>query len=94
MSRYQVDKFLRDANRDPALGRRWREGAAEAFEGYTLSVEERKALKAWQVRRLYDMGVNPLLLLLSSMAMGQSIRGYIATIRGEGSPQGSDTSES
>lgn len=83
MSRYQVDKFLRDVNRDPALGRRWREGAAAAFEGYTLSAEEREALKAWEVRRLYDMGVNPLLLLLCSMAKGQSIRGYIAEMRGE-----------
>lgn len=87
MSRYQVDKFLRDVNRDPALGQRWREGATQAFEGYTLSAEERAALKAWQVRRLYDMGVNPLLLLLSSMAMGQSIRGYIAAMRGERSAE-------
>ncbi len=87
MSRYQADKFLRDVNRDPALRRRWREGAADAFEGYTLSAEEREALKGLEVRRLYDMGVNPLLLLLSSMAVGQSIRGYVATMRGEESAE-------
>ncbi|HZO80696.1 MAG TPA: hypothetical protein VFB33_03295 [Candidatus Binataceae bacterium] len=83
MSRYQMDKFLRDVNRDQTLARRWREGAAEVFDGYALSAEERAALARWEVRRLYEMGANPLLLLLSSMAAGKSMRGYIAALRGE-----------
>ena len=81
MSRYQVDKFLRDVNRDRALAQRWREGAETAFDGYQLSAAEREALKGWEVRRLYEMGANPLLLLLSSMAAGKSMRGYLAAIR-------------
>lgn len=83
MSRYQVDKFLRDVNRDRARAQRWREGAPDAFEGYTLSGEEREALKAQDVRRLYEIGANPLLLLICSMAAGKSLRRYVAEIRGE-----------
>jgi hypothetical protein len=83
MSRYELDKFLRDMNLDRALARRWREGATDAFDRYTLSAEEREALKGWQVRRLYEIGANPLLLLLSSMAVGKSMRGYMSEIRGE-----------
>ena len=83
MSRYEVDKFLRDVNLDRALARRWREGARDALDSYKLSTEEREALKGWQVGRLYEIGANPLLLLLSSMAVGKSMRGYMAEIRGE-----------
>jgi hypothetical protein len=87
MSRYQVDKFLRDVNRDHALARRWHAGAADAFEGYALSAEEREALKGQEVRRLYEMGANPLLLLLTSMAAGKTLPGYVAAIRGEEPPK-------
>jgi hypothetical protein len=81
MSRYQVDKFLRDVCRDDKLAARWRTDAENAFGGYDLSPAEREALKAWDVRRLYDMGANPLLLLISSNPAGKSIPGYIAAIR-------------
>ncbi len=83
MSRYQVDKFLRDLNRDDELAARWRGDAEAALRGYDLSSAEREALERWDVRRLYDMGANPLLLLLSSNPAGKTIPGYIAAIRNQ-----------
>jgi hypothetical protein len=81
--RYQVDKFLRDVNHHEALASRWREETEAAFDGYDLTAAEREALKGWEVRRLYEMGANPLLLLLSSMAAGKSIGGYVELMRGK-----------
>lgn len=37
----------------------------------------RDALKGWRVRQLYDMGANPLLLLVYSMATGKNMRAYV-----------------
>ena len=50
------------------------------LQGYELTEEERSALKGWQVRKLYDMGANPLLLLVSSMASGQDLKSYVTAM--------------
>ena len=60
MSLYQVDKFQRDINHDRALAERWRAESGAVLERYDLSSDEREALAAWHVRKLYDMGANPL----------------------------------
>jgi hypothetical protein len=44
------------------------------LKNYDLDNREKDAVKNWSVRALYDMGINPLLLLTSSMAMGTDIR--------------------
>ncbi|MGH8013916.1 MAG: hypothetical protein ACREQ4_15620 [Candidatus Binataceae bacterium] len=41
-----------------------------------MTVEGNDAVRNWQVRRLFDLGVNPLLLLTSSMAIGVKTRDY------------------
>jgi len=46
--------------------------AARCSTRYDLSSDEREALAAWHVRKLYDMGANPLLLLLSAFALRES----------------------
>jgi Aromatic-ring-opening dioxygenase LigAB, LigA subunit len=81
MSRYQVDKLLRDLNRDRELAARWQGDVQSVLGGYDLSAAEREALERLDVRRLYDMGVNPLLLLLSSFAAGKGIAGYCAAMK-------------
>jgi hypothetical protein len=80
MSRYQVDKFLRDINHDRALAERWRAESAAVFDRYDLTSDEREALATWQVRKLYDMGANPLLLLLSAFASGKGMREYMGAM--------------
>jgi len=74
MSQYQVSRLLRDIARDAAVAKRCRTELAEVLKNYDLEDAEQEALKNWSVRALYDMGINPLLLLTSSMAMGTDIR--------------------
>jgi hypothetical protein len=80
MSQYQVSKLLRDIARDAEIARRCRTEIAAVLKNYDLDQAEKDAVKNWSVRALYDMGVNPLLLLTSSMAMGTDIRAYTAAL--------------
>jgi len=82
MSRYQVDKLLRDLRRDPELAARFRANVASVLDGYQLDAEERSLLERWEVRALYDRGVNPLLLLLANgPAAGKSMQDYAAAMK-------------
>ena len=80
MSRYQVDKLLRDLRRDERLAATFRDDIETAFAGYQLDAAERELLKSWDVRGLYDRGVNPLLLLLANGRAGKSMRAYGAAM--------------
>ena len=77
MSLYQVNKLLRDINCSAALAQRCRTEPEAVLQQYDLTGEEQEALRNWQVRKLYDMGANPLLLLVSSIATGQEMGAYI-----------------
>jgi hypothetical protein len=83
MSQYQVSKLLRDIARDADVARRCRTELPALLQNYDLDEAERDAVRNWSVRALYDMGVNPLLLLTSSMAMGTDIRTYSAALKGK-----------
>lgn len=80
MSLYQVNKLLRDINRSADLAQRYRTDPDALLQTYNLTPEERDAIKGWQVRKLYEMGANPLLLLVSSMATGKDIRAYVQAL--------------
>jgi hypothetical protein len=77
MSLYQVNKLLRDLNLNAELAKRCQAESESIFSQYDLTPEEREAIKGWQVRKLYDMGANPFLLLVSSMATGKSMKAYV-----------------
>ncbi|MBV8053845.1 MAG: hypothetical protein JOZ29_14150 [Deltaproteobacteria bacterium] len=76
MSRYQVDKLLRDIRRDNQLAVRFRDDIDSVLSNYKLEAEERELLKRWEIRKLYDRGVNPLLLLLAHGAAGKQMGDY------------------
>jgi hypothetical protein len=80
MSRYQVDKLLRDIRRDNQLAARFRENIDGVLDNYKLETEERELLRRWEVRKLYDRGVNPLLLLLAHGPAGKQMRDYGAAM--------------
>jgi hypothetical protein len=80
MSQYQVSKLLRDIARDADIARRCRIEVSSVLQNYNLDEAEKEAVTNWNVRSLYDMGINPLLLLTSSMAMGTDIRAYAAAL--------------
>jgi hypothetical protein len=76
MSRYQVDKLLRDIRRDNKLAARFRDNIDAVLDNYKLDADERELLKRWEIRKLYDRGVNPLLLLLAHGPAGKHMRDY------------------
>jgi hypothetical protein len=80
MSRYQVDKLLRDLRRDHQLAAQFRTDVAAVLDHYRLDAEERELLKRWEIRKLYDRGVNPLLLLLAHGPAGRQMREYSAAM--------------
>jgi len=80
MSQYQVSRLLRDIARDSEIARRCHTELPAVLKNYDLDEAEKDAVKNWSVRALFDMGVNPLLLLTSSMAMGTDIRAYTAAL--------------
>jgi len=88
MSRYHVDKLLRDLRRDPDLAGRFRENIDAVLAEYELDTTERELLKRWQIRELYDRGVNPLLLLLAHGTTGRSMRDYAALMKPRNRPNG------
>ena len=81
MSRYQVDKLLRDLRREPELAARFRNDVEAVLDRYQIDAVERDLLKRWEIRELYDRGVNPLLLLLAhGPAEGKSMQEYAAAM--------------
>lgn len=87
MSRYQIDKLLRDLRRDEGLAARFRANADSVMDGYKLEAQERNLLKHWEIRQLYDRGVNPLLLLLThGPVSGNSMQDYIAVMNPDHKP--------
>jgi hypothetical protein len=80
MSQYQVSRLLRDIARDVDIARRCRTELAAVLVNYSLNDGEKDAIEHWRVQALFDMGINPLLLLTSSMAMGTDIRAYSAAL--------------
>jgi hypothetical protein len=81
MSQYQLSRLLRDIARDAEVARLCHTDVATVLKNYNLDDAEQAAVKNWSVRALYDMGINPLLLLTSSMAMGTDIRAYTAALK-------------
>ena len=88
MSRYQVDKMLRDIRRDGALAESFRNNVEAALDRYNLEPVERELLKSWNIRGLYDRGANPLLLLLAHGCVGGSMRDYAARMNPGGAQGG------
>jgi hypothetical protein len=81
MSRYQIDKLLRDVRRDPELAARFRSDAEAVLDRYQVDAVERDLLKRWEVRELYDRGVNPLLLLLAhGPVAGKTMQDYMVAM--------------
>jgi len=89
MSRYQVDKLLRDLRRDRELAGCFRADIETVLDRYKLDAEECNLLKRWEIRALYDRGVNPLLLLLAhGPAAGKSMQEYAVAMNPKDRPAG------
>ncbi|MBM4204571.1 MAG: aromatic ring-opening dioxygenase subunit LigA [Gammaproteobacteria bacterium] len=63
MSLYQLQKFLYQLNRDPAVRTLYGDDPAAALSRYELTPEERQAIEAGDVGLLYVLGVNGQILM-------------------------------
>lgn len=82
MSTYALSKLLRDVNRIPELRQRYFEDKEAFADGYALSGEEREALLAMDIGKMYHMGVHGLILRPFTLIHQISEPDYLSAIRG------------
>jgi hypothetical protein len=81
MSLYQMQKFLFDINRDPAVQQRFLADRSSVLEGYELNGEERDAIAAGDIGMLYVLGANGQLLMHYAAFLGMEWSAYIEAMR-------------
>ncbi len=90
MSRYQIDKVMREVAHDEAAAAAFRADAAAYLAGRDLTDEERAALLSGDYGALYRLGAHPFLLwAFTRVALpdgGPKPAEYVATIAPLGTP--------
>jgi len=84
MSLYAMQKFLFALNREPEVQRLYAEGGparATLLDGYDLNAEERQAIDAGDIGKLYVLGCNGQLLMHFAPLLGMPWADYIAAMR-------------
>ncbi|MDX1483743.1 MAG: aromatic ring-opening dioxygenase subunit LigA [Alphaproteobacteria bacterium] len=81
MSLYQVQKLIRQVNRNPADRESFKSDRASFSERFELTPEEREAVIALDMGALYAMGVHALLLRPFTILHGVSEPDYLDAIR-------------
>jgi len=81
VSLYQVQKFLFDINRDPAVQREARADLTGLLARYDLSEEERAAIATGDIGLIYVLGANGQLLMHYAAFLGVPWPEYIAAMR-------------
>ncbi len=80
---YAVQKLLWDVRREASLAGRLRTEPDAVLDEYGISGPERAAMRAFDLRTLYDCGANPYLLYFCALQLGVPRQEYYARIRGE-----------
>lgn len=62
MSVYQLQKLIYEVNRQPERREQYRQDPQGFVADYDLAPEEKQAILALDIRKLYQLGVHPLLL--------------------------------
>jgi hypothetical protein len=83
MSTYTLQKLLRDVNRNPVLRERYFSEKDAFVADYALTPDERSAVLAFDVHKLYALGVHGLLLRPFTIIHKMSEPDYLRAIRGE-----------
>ena len=84
MSLYATQKFLFALNRDADVQRRYTDGGAARaalLDGFDLDAEERVAIDAGDIGKLYVLGCNGQLLMHFAPLLGIAWADYIAAMR-------------
>ena len=81
MSLYGTQKLLFHLNRDPAVQQRYRENLPALLADYELDAEEREAILAGDVGKLYVLGSNGQLLMHFAALLGMPWSDYLEAMR-------------
>jgi hypothetical protein len=81
MSLYSTQKFLFHLNRDPAVQQRFRADLPALLDAYELDAEERAAILAGDIGKLYVLGSNGQLLMHFAALLGMPWADYIEAMR-------------
>ena len=81
MSLYGTQKFLFHLNRDAAVQKRYRDDLPALLDDYELDAEEREAILAGDVGKLYVLGANGQLLMHFAALLGMPWADYIEAMR-------------
>lgn len=81
MSLYATQKLLFHLNRDAAVQKRFRENLPELLNDYQLDAEEREAILAGDIGKLYVLGSNGQLLMHFAALLGMPWADYIEAMR-------------
>ena len=81
MSLYGTQKLLFHLNRDAAVQKRYREDLPALLDDYELDAEEREAILAGDIGKLYVLGSNGQLLMHFAALLGMPWADYIEAMR-------------
>ena len=81
MSLYYLQKILYELNRDPRVRERYEHDFDGLLADYDLTAEEREALQAPDIGKLYVLGVNGQILMHYAALRGYAWKEYIAAMR-------------
>lgn len=81
MSLYAMQKFLFHLNRDTEVQRRWREDRDALLADYSLTDEEREAIRCGDIGKLYVLGCNGQLLMHFAPLLGLGWPEYLQAMR-------------
>jgi hypothetical protein len=81
MSLYGTQKLLFHLNRDAGVQKRYRDDRSTLLDDYELDAEEREAIVAGDVGKLYVLGSNGQLLMHFAALLGMPWADYIEAMR-------------
>lgn len=81
MSLYQLQKFLYHLNREPSVQASFREDRLKLLGKYELGDEERSAILAGDIGKLYVLGANGQLLMHYAAHLGVPWADYLESMR-------------
>ena len=81
MSLYNVQKFLYHLNRDARVQQRYKDDMIALLQEYELTGEERNAIEAGDIGKLYVLGANGQLLMHFAPLLGMPWAEYIESMR-------------
>jgi hypothetical protein len=79
---YAVQKLLWDIRRNPSLALRFQGEPDRVLDEYSISGDQREAMRTLDLKALYDAGANPYLLYFCALQLGVPRQDYYERIRG------------